>query len=134
MLLDSLRISCFYQMDIKSIFLNRFINEEEFVTQPQGFIDHVYPNHVLKLRKALYGLQQAPRARYDRLKDYLFTNDFKIGAIDSISFVKSHDDEILLVQIYVDAIIFGPTNESFCKDFSKCMHRKFELSMMGPLK
>ena len=65
---------------------------------------------------------------------YLLGNGFKISAMDSTLFVKSLDNKIFLVWIYVDNIIFGSTNESLCQDFSKYMHREFEMSMMGPLK
>jgi hypothetical protein len=68
-----------YQMDIKSAFLNGHIKEEVYVEQPPGFEDSEYPNHVYKLSKALYGLKQAPRAWYECLRDFLITNDFKVG-------------------------------------------------------
>ncbi|KAH9726519.1 hypothetical protein KPL70_008287 [Citrus sinensis] len=92
-------------------------------------IDHVY-----KLSKALYGLKQAPRAWYDRLKNFLLDNDFSMGKADTTLFVESKNQDILIVQIYVDDIIFGSTNELLCKDFSSCMSQEFEMSMMGELK
>ncbi|GKB06243.1 retrovirus-related pol polyprotein from transposon TNT 1-94 [Tanacetum coccineum] len=64
-----------FQMDVKSAFLNGFINEEVYVAQPPGFIDFAKPNHVYRLKKALYGLKQAPKAWYDRLKDFLIKHD-----------------------------------------------------------
>ncbi|GJY53727.1 retrovirus-related pol polyprotein from transposon TNT 1-94, partial [Tanacetum coccineum] len=64
-----------YQMDVKSAFLNGFINEEVYVAQPPGFIDSEKPNHVFKLKKALYGLKQAPKAWYDRLKAFLIDHE-----------------------------------------------------------
>ena len=81
-----LAIACFknfvlYQLDIKSAFLIGFINEDVFVAQHQDFIYHVYPNYVFKLKKAHFGFCQAPRAGYDRLKDYFLANGFKFGAI-----------------------------------------------------
>jgi hypothetical protein len=68
-----------YQMDVKSAFLNGPIKEEVYVEQPPGFEDSEYPNHVYKLSKALYGLKQAPIACYEWLRDFLITNDFKVG-------------------------------------------------------
>ena len=68
-----------YQMDVKSGFLNNFLNEEVFIEQPKGFQDPHFLNHVLRLKKALDGLKQAPRAWYDRLTTYLWDHGFKIG-------------------------------------------------------
>ena len=70
-------------MDVKSAFLNGFINEEVYVAQPPGFIDHVHPDFVFKLDKALYGLKQAPRAWYERLSSFLISNDFVKGKVDN---------------------------------------------------
>lgn len=122
-----------FQMDVKSAFLNGFIEKEVYVEQPPGFESHEFPNHVFKLRKALYGLKQAPRAWYERLSGFLIKNGFKRGKLDTTLFIKTIDDDMLLVQIYVDDIIFGSTNENLCKEFSKIMQEEFEMSMMGEL-
>ncbi|KAH9698504.1 Integrase catalytic domain-containing protein [Citrus sinensis] len=123
-----------FQMDVKSAFLNGYIMEEVYVKQPPGFENEKFPNHVYKLLKALYGLKQAPRAWYDRLKNFLLENDFSMGKADTTLFVKHKNQDILIVQIYVDDIIFGSTNELLCKEFSLCMSKEFEMSMMGELK
>ncbi|KAH9754083.1 hypothetical protein KPL71_015319 [Citrus sinensis] len=123
-----------YQMDVKSAFLNGYIMEEVYVKQPPGFENEKFSDHVYKLSKALYGLKQAPRAWYDRLKNFLLDNDFSMGKADTTLFVKHKNQDILIVQIYVDDIIFGSTNELLCKDFSSCMSQEFEMSMMGELK
>ncbi|KAH9763753.1 hypothetical protein KPL70_001275 [Citrus sinensis] len=123
-----------YQMDVKSAFLNGYIMEEVYVKQPPGFENEKFPDHVYKLSKALYGLKQAPRAWYDRLKNFLLDNDFSMGKADTTLFVKHKNQDILIVQIYVDDIIFGSTNELLCKEFSSCMSQEFEMSMMGELK
>ena len=120
-----------YQMDVKSSFLNGFINEEVFVEQPPGFESFNFPNHVFKLKNALYGLKQAPRAWYERLSKFLISSGFKIGKIDTTLFVKPKDKDMLIVQIYVDDIIFGATNGSLYEEFTKSMHSEFEMSMMG---
>ncbi|KAH9801414.1 hypothetical protein KPL71_001018 [Citrus sinensis] len=122
-----------FQMDVKSAFLNGYIIEEVYVKQPPGFENEKFPNHVYKLSKALYGLKQAPRAWYDRLKNFLLDNGFSMGRADTTLFIKNKNQDIL-VQIYVDDIIFGSTNESLCKEFSSCMSKEFEMSMMGELK
>ena len=77
-----------YQMDVKSAFLNGFINEEVFVRQPPGFEDFEHPDYVYKLNKALYGLKQAPRAWYERLSTFLLANNFVRGTLDSTLFIK----------------------------------------------
>ncbi|KAL3520041.1 hypothetical protein ACH5RR_018190 [Cinchona calisaya] len=92
-----------------------------------------FSNHVFKLSKALYGLKQAPRAWYERLSGFLIENSFKRGVVDNTLFTKTNLNGLLIVQIYVDDIIFGATNESLCKEFSCLMQTKFEMSMMGDL-
>jgi hypothetical protein len=128
-----LTFACFknfklFQMDVKSAFLNGFIAEEVYVEQPPGFENHEFPNHVFKLSKALYGLKQAPRAWYERLSGFFIEKGFTRGKLDTTLFL------MLIVQIYVDDIIFGSTNENLCKELSKTMQDEFEMSMMGELK
>ena len=108
-----------FQMDVKSAFLNGFINEEVYVDQPPGFVDHVHPDFVFKLDKALYGLKQAPRAWYERLSSFLILNDFVKGKVDTTLFTKHVDNDILIVQIYVDDIIFGSTNELYARSLKR---------------
>ena len=140
--LEAIRILCAYacykdfklfQMDVKSAFLNGYIKEEVYVKQPPGFEDHRHPHHVFKLKKALYGLRQAPRAWYERLSHFLLGNKFSRGKVDNTLFIKHKNNDLLLVQIYVDDIIFGATNSSLCNEFSKMMQQEFEMSMMGEL-
>ncbi|GJZ78119.1 retrovirus-related pol polyprotein from transposon TNT 1-94 [Tanacetum coccineum] len=122
-----------FQMDVKSAFLNGFINEEVYVAQPPGFIDFEKPDHVYKLKKALYGLKQAPKAWYDRLKAFLIKHEYKIGMVDNTLFTKKKSSNLIIVQIYVDDIIFGLTCQDMCDEFAKIMHDEFEMSMMGEL-
>ncbi|GJU20809.1 retrovirus-related pol polyprotein from transposon TNT 1-94 [Tanacetum coccineum] len=122
-----------YQMDVKSAFLNGFINEEVYVAQPPGFIDFQKPNYVYKLKKALYGLKQAPKAWYDRLKAFLIKHEYSMGMVDNTLFTKKSKSHLIIVQIYVNDIIFGSTSQNLCDDFAKIMHDKFEMSMMGEL-
>nr|GFB67004.1 putative ribonuclease H-like domain-containing protein [Tanacetum cinerariifolium] len=96
-----------YQMDVKSAFLYGTIEEEVYVCQPLRFEDPEYPDKVYKVVKALYGLHQAPRAWYETLATYLLENGFQRGTIDQTLFIKKQQKDILLVQIYVDDIIFG---------------------------
>ena len=120
-------------MDVKSAFLNGLIQEEVYVEQPPGFEDSQKLDHVYRLKKALYGLKQAPRAWYERLSKFLLEKNFIRGKVDTTLFIKNKDNDTLLVQIYVDDIIFGSTNESLCKEFSIEMQSEFQMSMMGEL-
>nr|AAM74419.1 Putative retroelement [Oryza sativa Japonica Group] len=122
-----------YQMDVKSAFLNGFIQVEVYVKQPPCFENPDFPNHVIKLSKALYGLKQAPRAWYDRLKNFLLVKGFTMGKVDKTPFVLKHGDNQLFVQIYVNDIIFGCSTHALVVDFAETMHREFEMSMMGEL-
>ncbi|GJS48039.1 reverse transcriptase domain-containing protein [Tanacetum coccineum] len=122
-----------YQMDVKSAFLYGQIEEEVYVCQPPGFEDPDHPNKVYKVVKALYGLHQAPRAWYDTLATYLLSNGFQRGQIDQTLFIKRHKGHILLVQIYVDDIIFGSTKKELCEEFEKLIKDKFQMSSMGEL-
>ncbi|GKB49078.1 putative ribonuclease H-like domain-containing protein [Tanacetum coccineum] len=96
-----------YQMDVKSAFLYGKINEEVYVSQPPGFLDPKYPQKVYKVVKALYGLHQAPRAWYATLSTFLLKNGYRRGTIDKTLFIKKDKHDIILVQVYVDDIIFG---------------------------
>ncbi|GJV05314.1 retrovirus-related pol polyprotein from transposon TNT 1-94 [Tanacetum coccineum] len=90
-------------------------------------------SHVYKLKKALYGLKQAPRAWYDMLSSFLISQNFSQGTIDSTLFTWQAGNDLLLVQIYVDDIIFASTNTSMCNEFANQMTTKFKMSMMGQM-
>ncbi|GKC71155.1 retrovirus-related pol polyprotein from transposon TNT 1-94 [Tanacetum coccineum] len=102
-----------YQMDVKMAFLNGELKEE--------------------LKKALYGLKQAPHAWYDMLSSFLISQQFLKGAVDPTLFTRHARNEILLVQIYVDVIIFASTNTAMCDEFANQMTNKFKMSMMGKM-
>ncbi|GJY30080.1 putative ribonuclease H-like domain-containing protein [Tanacetum coccineum] len=99
----------------------------------KGFEDPDHPDKVYNVVKALYGLHQAPRAWYDTLANYLLCNGFQRGKIDQTLFIKRQKGHILLVQIYVDDIIFGSTKKELCDEFEKLMKDKFQMSSMGEL-
>ena len=122
-----------FQMDVKSVFLNGYIKEEVYVEQPPRFADHKHPDYVFKLIKALYGLKQAPRTWYERLSSFLLQNNFKRGKVDTTLFIKNTDTDMIIVQIYVDDIVFGATNPILCKEFEQLMQGEFEMSMVGEL-
>ncbi|GJY00913.1 retrovirus-related pol polyprotein from transposon TNT 1-94 [Tanacetum coccineum] len=122
-----------FQMDEKSAFLNGLINEEVYMTQPLGFTDFEKPDNVYKLKKALYGLKQAPKAWYDRLKAFLIKHEYKMRMVDNTLFTQKKSSNLIIVQIYVNDIIFGLTCQDMCDEFAKIMHDEFEMSMMGEL-
>ncbi|WVZ71036.1 hypothetical protein U9M48_019663 [Paspalum notatum var. saurae] len=121
------------QMDVKSAFLNGFIEEEVYVRQPPGFESARFPDRVYKLRKALYGLKQAPRAWYARLKSFLLKSGFVMGSVEKTLFLLSRGGDTLIVQIYVDDIIFGGSSHALVSSFAEQMSREFEMSLMGEL-
>ncbi|GKC81151.1 retrovirus-related pol polyprotein from transposon TNT 1-94 [Tanacetum coccineum] len=114
-----------YQMDVKTAFLNGELKEGVYVSQPEGFVDLDHPTHVYRLKKALYGLKQAPRTWYDTLLQFLLDNNFSKGAVDPTLFTRKTGKHILLVQIYVDDIIFALTDPKACDIFSNEMSSKF---------
>ncbi|GKB43752.1 retrovirus-related pol polyprotein from transposon TNT 1-94 [Tanacetum coccineum] len=122
-----------YQIYAKSAFLNGKLKEEVYVKQPLGFESNEFPDYVCKLNKALYGLKQAPRALYETLSTFLIQNKFTRGRIDNTLFIYKSKGDVLLVQVYVDDIIFGSTSYKLCKQFEKLMTKKFEMSMIGEL-
>ncbi|GJV08025.1 putative ribonuclease H-like domain-containing protein [Tanacetum coccineum] len=122
-----------YQMDVKSAFLYGTIDEEVYVSQPPGFVDPDHPKKVYKVVKALYGLHQAPRAWYATLSTFLEKHGYRRGTIDKTLFIKKDKKDIMLVQVYVDDIIFGSTRKSWCDEFEALMKGRFQMSSMGEL-
>ncbi|GJR17085.1 putative ribonuclease H-like domain-containing protein, partial [Tanacetum coccineum] len=117
----------------KSAFLYGKIEDKVYVYQRPGFEDPEFLDRVYKVEKVLYGLHQAPRAWYETLSTYLLDNGFQRGQIDKTLFIKRVKGDILLVQVYVDDIIFGSTRKEMCTEFKKMMHKKFQISSMGEL-
>jgi hypothetical protein len=122
-----------HQMDVKSAFLNGVLEKEVYVRQPPRFESENYPHQVYKLRKALYGLKQAPRAWYGRLRGFLFERGFEMGKVDQTLFLLRQGRDILIVQVYVDDIVFGGSSNSLVARFAEDMSREFEMSMLGEL-
>ena len=108
-----------YQMDVKITFLNKLTPEEVYVEQPPRF--DIFSHHAFKLNKTLYGLKQAPSAWYEKLSSFLLKNGFGRGKMDTTLFHKTCDSQFLLVQVYVDDIIFSATNDMLYEDFSQLM-------------
>jgi hypothetical protein len=122
-----------YQMDVKSSFLNGFLEVEVYVKQPPGFESAKFPYKVYRLRKALYRLKQAPRAWYGRLRGFLFSKGFEMGKVDKNLFLLRQGDDIIIVQVYVYDIVFGGSSHSLVARFAEDMSKEFKMSMMGEL-
>nr|GEU75297.1 putative ribonuclease H-like domain-containing protein [Tanacetum cinerariifolium] len=122
-----------YQMDVKSAFLYGRIDEEVYVTQPKGFVDPHHPKKVYKVVKALYGLPQAPRAWYATLYTFLLKHGYRRRTIDKTLFLKKNNRDIILVQVYMDDIIFGSTKKAWRDKFEALMKGEFQMSAMGEL-
>ncbi|GJW48309.1 reverse transcriptase domain-containing protein [Tanacetum coccineum] len=122
------------ELQILSFILGiRYPNLIDYVSQPEEFVDLDNPSHVYKLKKALYGLKQAPRAWYDMLSSFHVSQQFAKGAVDPTLFTQHVGNDILLVHIYVDDIIFALTNTAMCNEFANQMTNKFKMSMMGQM-
>nr|GEU94427.1 retrovirus-related Pol polyprotein from transposon TNT 1-94 [Tanacetum cinerariifolium] len=119
-------LKCIYKVKLDEL------GEEVYVSQSDGFVDPDNPNHVYKLKKALYGLK-GPRAWYDMLSSFLISQDFSKGLVDLTLFIRRNRNDLLLVQIYVDDIIFAASTPDLCDVFAKIMCLKFKMSMMGKL-
>ncbi|GKC87701.1 retrovirus-related pol polyprotein from transposon TNT 1-94, partial [Tanacetum coccineum] len=122
-----------YQMDVKTAFLNGILREEVYISQPDGFVDQDNLNHVYNLNKVLYWLKQAPCTWYNLLSKFILSQKFSKGTVDPTLFIRRQGKDILLVQIYVDDIIFASTTPELCDQFSKVMCSKFKMSMMGKI-
>jgi hypothetical protein len=119
-----------YQMDVKSAFLIGVIQEEVYVRQPRGLESLKCPNRVYKLSKALYGLKQVSRAWCARLKMFLLEHGYVMGSVDKTLFTLNHGTDFLLIQIYVDDIIFGGSSHTLVSRFQEMIESEFQMSMM----
>ncbi|CAM8885294.1 unnamed protein product [Rhodiola kirilowii] len=122
-----------FQMDVKSAFLNGFLNEEVYVAQPKGFEDPHHPAFVYHLKKALYGLKQAPRAWYERLTVFLVDHGYVRGGVDKTLFVKHTRSDFIIAQIYIDDIVFGSNTQKLVDQFVEQMQKEFKMSMVGEI-
>ncbi|KAL0318498.1 UNVERIFIED_CONTAM: Retrovirus-related Pol polyprotein from transposon RE2 [Sesamum angustifolium] len=120
-----------YQMDVKSAFLNGYVDEEIYVEQPQGFIAKGSEEKVLRLKKALYGLKQAPKAWYSRIDKYFMDRGFRRSLSEPTLYIKSQGNDTLIVSLYVDDLIYTGNNEKMIQDFKEDMMKTFEMSDLG---
>lgn len=118
---------------MKSTFLNGYLEEEIYVEQPQGFEVKEQEVKVLKLKKALYGLKQAPRAWYSRIDGYFTEHNFRRSKSEPTLYVKTQGDDILIVSLYVDDLIYSRNNEKMMKEFKEDMMKTFEMTDLGSM-
>ncbi|GJU87403.1 retrovirus-related pol polyprotein from transposon TNT 1-94 [Tanacetum coccineum] len=123
-----------YQMDVKMKFFNGLLKEDVYVAQPDGFVDPDHPEKSLPCKESSIRIEASSESWYDKLPNFLMSKGFTKGIIDPTLFTIRYGEDILLVQIYVDDIIFGSTNPKFSKRFKKLMHSRFEMSLMGEMK
>jgi hypothetical protein len=117
----------------ESAFLNGVMQEEVYVRQPLGFENLKYSNRVYRLSKVLYGLNQTPQTWYARLKIFLLDHGYVMESVDKNLFTLKHDNGFLLVQIYVDDIIFYGSSHVLVSSFQETMENEFQMLMMGEL-
>lgn len=120
-----------HQMDVKSAFLNGYLEEEVYIEQPPGFVIEGYEDKVLRLKKALYGLKQAPRAWNSRLDKYFKENGFTRCIHEYALYVKKEHEDLLFFYVYVDDLIVIGNNQMMFDGFKKAMAQEFEMSDMG---
>lgn len=120
-------------MDVKSAFLNRLLKEEVYIEQPKGFVDPTYSHYVFKLKKALYGLMQAPNAWYEILAKFLLNNCYMRRGVEKTLFVKKSQGNLVVAQVYVDDIMFGGMSQDLVDLLVKQMQTEFEMSVVGEL-
>ena len=122
-----------YQLDVKSAFLNGYLEEEIFVEQPQGFAVKGQEDKVYLLHKALYGLKQAPRAWYSRIDDHLLKIGFKKSLSESTLYVKIVNDDIIVISLYVDDLLVTGSKPILVNQFKEQMKQVFEMTDLGEM-
>jgi len=123
-----------FQLDVKSAFLHGELNEDVYIEQPQGFEVEGEEEKVYKLRKALYGLRQAPRAWYSRIESYFAKEGFKKCYCEHTLFVKAERGGVLIVSVYVDDLIYTGNSDSMLADFKASMTKEFAMTDLGLMK
>ncbi|RVW46097.1 Retrovirus-related Pol polyprotein from transposon RE1 [Vitis vinifera] len=122
-----------YQLDMKSAFLNGYLEEEIFVEQPEGFAIKGKEEKVYLLKKALYGLRQAPRAWYNRIDTHLLTLGFHKSLSEFTLYIKKIEEDILIVSLYVDDLLVTGSNAGFVNKFKAEMEQVFEMTDLGEM-
>ena len=122
-----------YQFDVKSAFLNGELKEDVYVHQPQGYEEARNEHKVYKLKKALYGLKQAPRAWYSRIDTYFLKKGFNRSENEHTLYIKSNGNDIIIVCLYVDDLIYTSSSDLLVEEFRQAMMTEFEMTDLGLL-
>lgn len=122
-----------FQLDVKSAFLNGYLQEEIFVEQPKGFVVRGEEGKVYLLKKALYGLKQAPRAWYSRIDEHLLKLDFKKSLSESTLYIRNSNSDYIVVSLYVDDLFVTGNNPSMINKFKAEMMKVFEMTDLGEM-
>jgi hypothetical protein len=121
------------QLDVKSAFLNGYLQEEIFVEQPKGFVVRGEEEKVYLLKKALYGLKQAPRAWYSRIDEHLLKLDFKKSLSESTLYIRNSNSDYIVISLYMDDLFVTGNNPSMIKKFKAEMMKVFEMTDLGEM-
>lgn len=122
------------QVDVNNAFLNGILVEEVYMAQPEGFVDSTKPQHICKLKRAIYGLKQALRAWFDRFKATMINQwHFQHSKSDNSLFYKWINGHVILVLVYVDDIILTGSNSYLIQQVIQDMHQTFALKDLGDL-
>lgn len=122
------------QLDVKNVIPHGLLLEHIFMTQPQGFVSSQYPTHVCKLKKAIYGLRQAPRSWYSRFSMFIVSQGFKLCHLDNSLFVKRSNKSIIILLIYIDDILITGSDSAAIQSLLKALYIQFDMRHLGNLK
>ena len=121
-----------YQFDVKSTFLNG-LKEDLYVNQPQGYEEARNEHKVYKLKKALYGIKQAPKTWYSRIDTYFLKNRFNRSENEHTIYIKSNVNDMIIVCLYVDDLIYTSSSDLLVEEFREAMIIEFEMTSLGLL-
>jgi hypothetical protein len=121
------------QLDVKNAFLHGILQEEVYMTQPQGFTSKIYPDFVCRLRKSLYGLKQAPRAWNDRFTGFLPSLGFQASLADPSLFVQHSSHGTVILLLYVDDILLTGSYSSLLTSVIDALTQEFDMKDLGQL-
>ena len=121
-------------MDVKNAFLHGELDREIYMEQPKGFGSTSHPDFVCKLKKTLYGLKQASRARYGKIAEFLLQSGYVLAPVDSSLFVKEQKGKVAIILVYVDDLIITGDDEEEAHQIRSNLLVRFQMKELGELK